>query len=271
VPCLPASRAPRSISFVRRLGGYRKRARRLGFDDLIGQLHASLHGDSATHLAEAIATEVPALLVDEFQDTDPLQYAILHRIHMARADAVLLLIGDPKQAIYRFRGGDIYTYHAAARDAGSNLHTLRDNWRSDARLIEAVNAVFGGVTDPFMVDFIGFQPAQYPSTKNKPESWLKSDSPLTLWRLPDNTGGDKPKAWTVPQFSAPAFWLRWPRASAPCCGKQSKAQQPPPSIAVLVQTNRQAEQTAQVLGDWRIACDHVSTESVFLSQQATRA
>ena len=258
-----------AIDFVReRLGGYRKRARRLGFDDLIGQLHASLHGDSATHLAEAIASEVPALLVDEFQDTDPLQYAILHRIHMARADAVLLLIGDPKQAIYRFRGGDIYTYHAAARDAGSNLHTLRDNWRSDARLIEAVNAVFGGVTDPFMVDFIGFQPAQYPSTKNKPESWLKSDSPLTLWRLPDNTGGDKPKAWTIPQFSARI--LAEVAASISALLREAKqAQQPPPSIAVLVQTNRQAEQTAQVLGDWRIACDHVSTESVFLSQQAS--
>ena len=258
-----------AIDFVReRLGEYRKRARCLGFDDLIGQLHASLHGDSATHLAEAIASEVPALLVDEFQDTDTLQYAILHRIHKARMDAVLLLIGDPKQAIYRFRGGDIYTYHAAARDAGSNLHTLRDNWRSDARLIEAVNAVFGSVTDPFMVDFIGFQPAQYPPTKDKPESWLQSNSPLTLWRLPDCVGDKGPKAWTVAQFSARILGEVAASISALLREAEQK-QQPPPSIAVLVQTNRQAEQAAQVLGDWNIACDHVSTESVFLSQQAS--
>lgn len=258
-----------AIEFVRgRLAEHRSRVRRFGFDDLIGQLHEKLHGDSAKTLALAIASEIPAILVDEFQDTDPLQYAILHRIHAARADSVLLLIGDPKQAIYRFRGGDIYTYHCAARDAGNNQHTLLENWRADARLIAATNAVFSGVDDSFMVDFIRFQPARFPAAKGKPESWLATESPLTLWRIPDCVTDKGTKPWTVPDFNARVLGEVAASIQALLREAEQKRKQPP-SIAVLVQTNRQAEETAELLGQWQIACDYVSTESVLLSEQAT--
>ncbi|MBL0165270.1 MAG: exodeoxyribonuclease V subunit beta [Xanthomonadales bacterium] len=257
-----------AIEFVRHgLAERRERLRRFGFDDLIGQLHERLLGASGEQLARSIAAEIPALLVDEFQDTDPLQYAILHRIHAARADSVLLLIGDPKQAIYRFRGGDIHTYHAAARDAGDNRHTLRENWRSDAALIAAANTVFDGVGDPFLVDFIQFEPAHFPQGKDTPAHWLASDAPLTVWRLPDRIEKDKPKAWTAGTFAE--------RILAEVCaeirGILATARErgvEVPSIAVLVSSNRQAEQAARQLAQWNIACDYLSAASVYASHEA---
>ena len=82
------------------------------------------------------------MLVDEFQDTDPVQWDIMRRA-FGRAAATLVLIGDPKQAIYAFRGADVYAYLDAARAADARA-TLRVNWRSDQGLIDAYDALFGG-------------------------------------------------------------------------------------------------------------------------------
>ena len=82
------------------------------------------------------------MLVDEFQDTDPVQWDIMRRAFGA-GGGTLVLIGDPKQAIYAFRGADVYAYLEAARAAGARA-TLRVNWRSDQGLIDAYDALFGG-------------------------------------------------------------------------------------------------------------------------------
>ena len=258
-----------AIDFVRTgIAERRQRLRRFGFDDLIGELHERLHGESGERLARSIAATMPALLVDEFQDTDTLQYAILRRIHRARADAVLLLIGDPKQAIYRFRGGDIHTYHAAARDAGGNRHTLRENWRSDAALIAAANSVFDGVADPFLVDFIPFEPARFPSSKATSTHWLASAKPLTVWRMPDRIDDNGArKSWTVGSFAERMF----AEVAAEIRAILTRAREESvgvPSIAVLVNSNKQAEQAARQLGQWNIACDYLSAASVYASAEA---
>lgn len=116
---------------------------RLTFDDLIERVHRALHADAGT-LAERLHAAWPVALVDEFQDTDAQQYAILDRIYRA-ADGTprgrLVMIGDPKQAIYRFRGGDIHAYLRAARDAGSHLH-LDTNYRSSSALVQAFNEFY---------------------------------------------------------------------------------------------------------------------------------
>ncbi len=257
-----------AIDFVRKgLAERRQRLRRFGFDDLIGVLHERLRGESGERLARSIAATMPALLVDEFQDTDPLQYAILRRIHRARADAVLLLIGDPKQAIYRFRGGDIHTYHAAARDAGGNRHTLRENWRSDAALIAAANSVFDGVVDPFLVDFIPFEPARFPSSKAGSAHWLASASPLTVWRMPDRIDKGARKPWTVGSFAERMFAEVAVEIRAILTRARAESTDVP-SIAVLVNSNKQAEQAARQLGQWNIACDYLSAASVYASAEA---
>ena len=108
------------------------------FDDLLTRLHAAL-GDAAA--VERLRARYDVVLVDEFQDTDPVQWDILRRAFDA-AGVTLVLIGDPKQAIYAFRGADVYAYLDAAAAARTRA-TLETNWRSDQSLIDAYDALFG--------------------------------------------------------------------------------------------------------------------------------
>ena len=136
----------------------------LFFDDLLSELRTALTGERGTRLTELLRDRYAFALIDEFQDTDPVQYDIFHHVWHAgeRRDRVtgLVLIGDPKQAIYSFRGADVFTYLAARDDAGEQIYGLPVNWRSDPGLIEAVNHLFGSRTNPFQIDGIGFHPVK---------------------------------------------------------------------------------------------------------------
>lgn len=120
----------------------------MGFDDLLRDLDAALHPadpaqqPQADHLAATLRTQFPVALIDEFQDTDPLQYRIFARIYPGTAASSLILIGDPKQAIYGFRGADIQAYLAARQRARDRLHTLNINYRSTQALVDACNTFF---------------------------------------------------------------------------------------------------------------------------------
>jgi exodeoxyribonuclease V beta subunit len=110
-----------------------------GFDDLLGRVAAALVGSGGASVAASLRERFKAALVDEFQDTDPVQWEIVERV-FAAAGLPLFLIGDPKQAIYGFRGADVFTYLAAAGRA--RRATMRVNWRSDPGLVTAVNRLF---------------------------------------------------------------------------------------------------------------------------------
>ena len=125
-----------------------RRKRRLGilsYDDLLVRLADALEpgADGASPARERMRERWRIVLVDEFQDTDPVQWAVLDRAFSGAA--TMVLIGDPKQAIYAFRGGDIVTYLAAAETAGTR-RTLATNWRSDQPLVEALQALLGRAT-----------------------------------------------------------------------------------------------------------------------------
>lgn len=132
-----------------------RRKRRLGilsYDDLLSRLAAALDDpDSAARARMRERWQI--VLVDEFQDTDPVQWQVLERAFGAHATGrAMVLIGDPKQAIYAFRGGDVATYLAAARTATARA-TLGTNWRSDAALLGRLETVLGGAAlgDPAIV------------------------------------------------------------------------------------------------------------------------
>ncbi|WP_266156607.1 exodeoxyribonuclease V subunit beta [Dyella silvatica] len=132
---------------AQRLDNAKRQRAQLGFDDMLKRLDAALHGVSGERLTHTLASQYPVALIDEFQDTDPLQWRIFQRSYASPDDAAharngLLLIGDPKQAIYSFRGADIHTY-LHARDAASEpTWTLATNYRSTDALVNAVNQVF---------------------------------------------------------------------------------------------------------------------------------
>lgn len=114
----------------------------MAFDDLLNRLQQALHGEGGEQLALRLREQYPVALIDEFQDTDPVQYDIFRHIYPTAADGShLVFVGDPKQAIYAFRGADLATY-LNARDEASRRYSLDTNHRSRAELISALNTLF---------------------------------------------------------------------------------------------------------------------------------
>ncbi|WP_236166682.1 exodeoxyribonuclease V subunit beta [Pseudomonas juntendi] len=123
----------------------KRRRAEMGFDDMLVRLQHALASEAGERLAGLIREQFPVALIDEFQDTDPVQFGIFERIYQIsenRPDTGLFMIGDPKQAIYAFRGADIYTYLAARRATSGRLHSLDTNYRSSKAMVAAVNQVF---------------------------------------------------------------------------------------------------------------------------------
>jgi len=121
----------------------RKAAQRLlAFDDLLNRLDQALQGPVGEDLAASLRATYPLALIDEFQDTDPIQYAIFNRIYAKAGEASLCFVGDPKQAIYAFRGADLATYMTAKQQADREPFNLPTNYRSTPELIADLNQLF---------------------------------------------------------------------------------------------------------------------------------
>jgi exodeoxyribonuclease V beta subunit len=141
----------------RRIDAIKQQRAQIGFDDMLRRLDDALHGPSGDRLAHTLATQYPTALIDEFQDTDPLQWRIFERIYAMRPQHALLLIGDPKQAIYSFRGADIHTYLRARDVALAPTWTLSTNYRSTHAMVDAVNRLFA-LGDTYEDGAFGFGP-----------------------------------------------------------------------------------------------------------------
>jgi exodeoxyribonuclease V beta subunit len=141
------------VETVRRDFKRRKRERGLlTFDDLLFDLQLALSSPLGAELQRGLRERFPVALIDEFQDTDPLQYDIFHRIYGDRTNP-MFLIGDPKQAIYSFRGADVFAYLGAMATVDeTHRFTMPHNHRSDPPLVEAVNALFSQAPHPFFLD-----------------------------------------------------------------------------------------------------------------------
>ncbi|NOT10556.1 MAG: exodeoxyribonuclease V subunit beta [Methylococcaceae bacterium] len=145
LPSLKVELIKHAVHWIRHRYDYEKqRMARMTFDDMLTRLDKALHGNNGQQLAKVIQQQYPIALIDEFQDTDPVQYRIFSSLYPAAAanEAGCLMIGDPKQAIYSFRGADIYTYLKAHQDTLGRHYTLGTNYRSAQALVEAVNQVF---------------------------------------------------------------------------------------------------------------------------------
>ena len=146
-----------------RMAEWKRATQSLTFTDLLTSLDVALQEDESGKLAQRIRSLYPIALIDEFQDTDAVQYRIFSKVYQeALADQNrlgLIMIGDPKQAIYAFRGADIYTYLAAKQEVDA-VYSLATNYRSSAAMIQAVNALFSTQQTPFRVDGIPFVEVQ---------------------------------------------------------------------------------------------------------------
>jgi exodeoxyribonuclease V beta subunit len=259
----------------------KKNANIYSFDDLLRRLHDALAGRSGSSLAEIIVKRYPAALIDEFQDTDPLQFAIFSSVYQNRG--LLFLIGDPKQAIYSFRGADIFTYMSAAAGSHSH-HTLAVNYRSSLGLVNAVNTLFSRAQLPFVFKEIDFQPVTA-SDLQKNES-LTNDNNKTasfiLWffsRARQSTGPGKKTAaqtTTIAKHYAREMIIaavtseitRMLSLSTESKAGSGNSKILPSDIAILVRTNREARLMQQALNSCRVPSVLHSGEDLFASQEA---
>jgi exodeoxyribonuclease V beta subunit len=169
-----------------RLARNKQQRRVQGFDDLLSGLDRALLSPAGPRLASAIRAQYPVALIDEFQDTDPQQYRIFSTLYGTAPQAGLFMIGDPKQAIYAFRGADIFTY-IQARRAVADHYTLETNWRSSRAMVAAVNRLFERHNAPFIYDSdIPFVPVRAAGHADKRPLTLQGEPvpALTLWHRP---------------------------------------------------------------------------------------
>lgn len=167
----------------------KRRHAQLSFDDLLTRLAQALNQPNGADLAAAIRQRYPVAMIDEFQDTDPQQYHIFQRIYGKQSDTGLLLIGDPKQAIYAFRGADIFTY-MHARSAIEQHYALVTNWRSSPGMVAAVNQLFNSHHAPFLFSQIPFLPVEA-AKKNQHLGFVVNGQvkpAMALWLLASETG-----------------------------------------------------------------------------------
>ena len=246
------------------------------FDDLLLRLHEALEKESGEKLPGAIREKFKAALIDEFQDTDPVQYAIFNKVFNAE-ESILFLIGDPKQAIYSFRGADIFAYMKAAKDVESR-YTLGENWRSTPALIDAVNTIFSNAEHPFVYDEISFQKAVPALQKDQDvfEMDGKSEPPLHVWFLDAGKvteEGKKPitktKAYELIPGAVAAEISRLlnggENRKCRVDGRPLRAE----DIAVLVRTNREARMMQDAFSLLNIPGVLYSTGYLFDSHEAT--
>ncbi|MCK5507972.1 MAG: UvrD-helicase domain-containing protein, partial [Desulfobacterales bacterium] len=230
------------------------------FDDLLTTVKDVLESKGGKELEKVIRKKYKAALVDEFQDTDPVQYEIFKRIFSSQ-DSILFMIGDPKQAIYSFRGADIFSYMNAASNADFQ-YTLTENWRSESSLIKAVNTIFSSVNRPFIFDEIPFEKAK--PAKADIIDRKSTSAPLILWYI-GSDGNNKPTDRNDAVFMiAEAVTGEIVRLlSSDRDSRFSKG-----DIAVLVRTNEQARIIKESLSAKKVHSVLYSNESIFESQEA---
>uniref|UniRef100_UPI003AA951A5 exodeoxyribonuclease V subunit beta n=1 Tax=Candidatus Electronema sp. TJ TaxID=3401573 RepID=UPI003AA951A5 len=247
----------------------------LSFDDLQSWLDKGLRADAGGALARRVARRFPAVLVDEFQDTDPLQYRIFKALHAAAQakTAGLFLIGDPKQAIYSFRGAEIFTYMQAKRDTRpQNRLTMTVNHRSSTAMVEAVNTLFD-IEAPFgfAKEEIDFPRVQAAGRQDGHAFQLdgQPQPPLTCLLL-EESGKPLAKAAAEEQAARRCAAEITALLNAGQAGRAKLGDKPLAAgdIAVLTRTNEQAELIRQELNAAGIASVCGDQESVFASKEA---
>ena len=243
----------------------------MSFDNLISRLAEALDHDKA-HAGELIVElrqRFAVALIDEFQDTDNSQWSIFSSI-FAVSSHYLYLIGDPKQAIYKFRGADIYSYLSAQQQA-EHRYTLGQNWRSHPQLVTAVNQLFKR-DRAFILADLSFNEVQAAKLPEDGELQLNAQTlaPMMLWQLGQSDA--KSGFWTAgkaaEQISASvinevvallADDYRLQPANRPLLAKD---------IAILVRSNAQAREYQAALRAVGVPAVLNNTESVFKAQEA---
>ena len=241
---------------LRRYENYKRKHNQITFDDMICRACDALEN---RNFIDAVTARLKAGVIDEFQDTDPVQWKIFHAIF---GNSTLFLVGDPRQAIYGFRGGDIATYLAARGTVPEDRRfTLTTNYRSCAPLVAEVNRWFGGHACGFAHPDIRLPEIGIPDDPELRTAPLLVDgrpdgSPLRIVECSKDALEDT-------AADAVLALLTSDKTTLPD-GKKLQ----PGDIAVLVRSWQSAKNIREKLRDRNIPCSLYKTGNVFLSPSA---
>ncbi|WP_411992958.1 exodeoxyribonuclease V subunit beta [Agarivorans sp. DSG3-1] len=244
----------------------------LSFDDLLAGLAKALNAPQGGVLAEQIAQLYPVAMIDEFQDTDPQQYQIFSQLYMGRADSALMLIGDPKQAIYGFRGADIFTYMQARNNVAAR-YNLPTNWRSTGAMVNACNLLFEAHARPFIFDdAIQFIPVNAAKDQLSGLKINGQEQAAMQFLYQQNSefvrGEDYINGQALQCAQQIQQLLEAGQSGAATLGDKGKTVEAG-DIAVLVRTRREGDKVAAALAKQNIASVSLSNrDSVFESPEA---
>ena len=291
-PDLSAALKQDAINQCRRIYRRQKQGlKQLTFDDQITSLADALapENQGSEGLLSMMRAQYPVAMVDEFQDTDASQFQIFSRIYLDQGiqqdsseastqDPILsrlglFMIGDPKQAIYAFRGGDIFTYMKARRSVEKH-YSLGVNWRSSAPMVSAVNRLFQSTDSPFIYDSdIPFEPVSPSPVADSMEACLQGNKlpALSLMQIDPDIGVSKDSEYldlmTQATANQIADLLNGIERDELVISKNGKTSTPQASdIAVLVRGFKQAQDIRKALSDRGIASTYSSDKSSVYEQ-----
>ncbi|MDO8777991.1 MAG: exodeoxyribonuclease V subunit beta [Burkholderiaceae bacterium] len=282
-----AARLHAAATVAQRLRQLKRQTSSFGFADMLQRLNTALLGENGARLRERILAQYPVILIDEFQDTSPLQYQIFDHIYQTEANdrnSALLLIGDPKQSIYGFRGADIYSYMQARRATAGRHYVLETNFRSTKPLVDVVNHWFAhadGVRSEgaFMYRQGEDNPLPFVNVhaNGRKEHLVNSQGPVPAMTLVhdldiNNSDGMR-KLFAARCAEQIVSWLNDPQAGFAEPGEAGKPdtfkQLRPADIAILVRTGKEAAAVRRELERRSVASVYLSDkDSVFDSVEA---
>lgn len=252
---------------VERIGTDKAEHGMFDYDDMLELVAEALRGPRAEELALRLRTRTPWVMIDEFQDTDPVQWDIFRRVWLHDDARGLTIVGDPKQAIYGFRGADVATYEAARdellRGGATQVH-LDINRRSTTPLVDGVNAILlGQQLMPLLDKAIRYDHPVKPSGDVTCED---ARPPVTVFQLQGTGRGDDHRAALARAIGLEVERLR----DAPPVWR-SRDKQPPFSLGhvmVLTRSNKESVAIAAALRARGLACALVENDKLFATREA---
>ncbi len=281
-----AARRHAAASVAERMRRLKRQQGTFGFSDLLERLHAALKGPNGMRLRERIAAQYPVALIDEFQDTSPIQYGIFDQIYRTADNApecALLLIGDPKQSIYGFRGADIYSYLQARRATQGRHYALSVNYRSTDLLVKAVNHGFLQAEGQWPAGAFQFKgentagqgnplPFVDVSANGRPETWVNAGGAMPAITLVHDlelqSMGQARKVFAERCAEQIVGWLNDPTNGFAREGQPLQRLRPS-DIAILVRIGKEAAALRRALQKRGVASVYLSDkDSVYQSDEA---
>lgn len=249
----------------------------MSFSDLLNQVDRALQAAQGPQLLHRLRERYRVAMVDEFQDTDPVQYRIFRRVFQVAQDAAdgsvrsFIMIGDPKQSIYRFRGADIHSYLQATDETPeAHRHTLDTNWRSDRPLVDGIQAVFACRENPFLYTSIPL-----PDVHAHHERRFSQRGAVEICLVPRDpaakegrTPGRDRALRHVVQRVAAEIVAQQNDGQTLCSGAAQTRPLVPGDIAVLCRTGRQLRMLQDELAERNVPAVLQTDESLFDTAEA---